>query len=318
MIFTKNTKEYFLCFLITICIVTFSIGCGSESNVKKTVNKKSSSPDLSVMNDIYEMVHVSGGTFKMGDRDRTGDPNERPVHEVTLNDFYIGKDEVTIDLYTQFCDEVGDHLPQFKNKFEMKEKRVPESIYKYRIEKHKSICGVDWYDSVAFCNWLSKKLKLRPCYKINFSNVTCDFSANGFRLPTEAEWEYVARGGRRESEQDKMKKKPDGVIPNAFGLLKLHSDLGEWCWDLYDMDYYKHSPNASPTGGKDKFANRVVRGRNWGDTKMSSFYYEPGTKSRELSLKWRPCWRNFQSPKDKNARLGFRMARNGRQEIIIK
>lgn len=281
--------DFFPGFFIVLAVLFFMVpGCcsrpGTDGNAPRpAVN----TPDPELVNSVYPMVHVKGGTFDMGDRTGKGEMNERPVHKVRLNDFFIGTEEVSLDLYMQFCGESGDHLPVFKDPALMRERSIPPAIYETRTAVCKSVCGIDWYDAVAFCNWLSRKLKLKPCYDIQFTKVTCDFNANGFRLPTEAEWEYAARGGHREAFQS------EGA-ENAYGIKALYSDLGEWCWDLYGMDYYETSPVDSPLGIAEETANRVVRGCDWSEVGRA-----------------RPSYRNFQQPKTENARIGFRLARNG-------
>ena len=282
-------------FIFIVIFLLFISGCSCEKEIKSKPVLKKKTVDISVLNDIYKMVHIKGGTYQMGDRKGTGNVNERPVHDVSLKSFYLGEDEVTVDLYFQFYKEVGDHVPEFRDENEKKR----WDLYERRLVQCKSICGISWYNSVSFCNWLSKKLKLEPCYKINFSQVTWNPEANGYRLPTEAEWEYAARGGHEESKQFEQN---NPKSPHVLGLKKLHTDLGEWCWDLYGMDYYSKSPLDSPAGIDDLFANRVIRGNSWGDP--TAYHYQKEQKGERESK------RNFHTPKTRNARIGIRLARN--------
>ncbi|MDD3052210.1 MAG: SUMF1/EgtB/PvdO family nonheme iron enzyme, partial [Candidatus Cloacimonetes bacterium] len=125
------------------------------------------------IDDLDGMIFVRGGTFLMGSDD--GEKDEKPVHSVTVEDFYIERYEVTQKEWKEVmgsnpsCSK-GDDLP---------------------VEK------ISWYDAVSFCNKKSISKGLTPCYSGRGVDIVCDWNANGYRLPTEAEWEYAARGGRK-------------------------------------------------------------------------------------------------------------------------
>jgi formylglycine-generating enzyme required for sulfatase activity len=128
------------------------------------------------------------------------------------------------------------------------------------------VAGVDWYDAVKYCNWLSEKEGLTPCYDVKGRLSQCDFSADGYRLPTEAEWEYAARGGQRsqgyiyagsdnvddvgwyEGNSGKQTYPVGQKQPNELGLYDMSGNMWEWCWDWYGEDYYASSPASDPTG----------------------------------------------------------------------
>jgi formylglycine-generating enzyme required for sulfatase activity len=137
---------------------------------------------------------------------------------------------------------------------------------------------VTWYDAVEFCNRLSEKNGLKPYYKIEkgvFSTNVTILGGDGFRLPSEAEWEYACRGGTTTAYY--WGNKIDGAYcwytgnssertyiigmkkPNAFGLYDITGNVYEWCWDWYDKSYYKNSPFKDPQG-PDKGRYRVRRG----------------------------------------------------------
>ncbi len=159
---------------------------------------------------------------------------------------------------------------------------------------------MSWNDAVAFCNWLSRKEGRRPCYKQAGDDKKvwrCDFSANGYRLPTEAEWEYACRAGTTTlypggDDPEKLaevgnvadgtakKKFPgwttisaeDGYVftapvgkfePNAFGLYDMHGNVWEWCWDRYGAKYYAETDNIKDPHGPERGPGRVLRGGSW-------------------------------------------------------
>ena len=232
---------------------------------------------------LVEMVYVQGGTFQMGDKWGDGSDVEKPVHEVTVSDFYISKYEITQKQYEEIMGEnpsyfIGDNLP---------------------VEK------VTWYNAVDFCNKLSEREGLEPCYTINGTDVSCDFSKSGYRLPTEAEWEYAATGGinskntkysgsnnvdevgwysdnSSNSTQEIGKKDP-----NELGIYDMSGNVWEWCWDWYDTSYYASSATTNPTGPEDG-SSKVLRGGSWrnpaqsvrvsnrGDNYPSEIYYTYG------------------------------------------
>ena len=168
------------------------------------------------------------------------------------------------------------------------------------VQKKRPVESVNWYHSIAFCNKLSQECGLDPCYTVydvNFetldfddiptrdnykwNNAVCDWSKNGFRLPTEAEWEWAAKGriedkwaGTNDESNLKdyawynnnsgyktheVKKK----LPNGYGLYDMSGNVAEWCWDWYVR-------NGTPAGGQDPIGaasgvNRVLRSGSWSD-----------------------------------------------------
>jgi formylglycine-generating enzyme required for sulfatase activity len=189
-----------------------------------------------------EMVSVKGGCYQMGDTFGDGESDEKPVHEVCVDDFYIGKYEVT---QGQWKAIMGNNPSSF------------------------SSCGdncpveqVSWNDAQDFINRLNQK------------------TGKNYKLPTEAEWEYAAKSGGKSEKYsggndidsvawyDKnsgSKTHPVGTKqPNGLGLYDMSGNVWEWVNDWYDKDYYKNSPKDNPKG-PGSGTNRVLRGGSWYD-----------------------------------------------------
>lgn len=213
-----------------------------------------------------ETVFVQGGTYDMGDHYNEGYPDELPVHSVILSSFYIGKYEVT---QLQYEEVMGTNPAD-----------------NYGVGDSYPVYHVSWYDAVEFCNALSIANGYTPCYTINETNVTCNFGVNGWRLPTEAEWEYAARGGVNWTDDYRYSgchdssdlpdyawyciNCEDGMnevgtkLPNQLNIYDMSGNVSEWCNDWYGSDYYENSPTNNPTGpstGDDW----VIRGGCWID-----------------------------------------------------
>lgn len=193
------------------------------------------------------MVHIPAGRFRMGVNN--GDADRRPVHDVYLDEFWIGKYEVTFSQYDRFCDATGRERPRDRG---------------WGRNSH-PVIAVSWNSTLAYCNWLSQKTGLN------------------FDLPTEAQWEKTARGssGRRypwgNSNPDAGKANYDGdgdgyanLAPvgsfvagaSPYGALDLAGNVWEWCRDWYGSDYYAVSPSGNPLGPA-VGSRRVVRGGGW-------------------------------------------------------
>jgi len=196
------------------------------------------------MDDIGgEMILIPGGVFLMGS-DTEGDHS--PVHEVRIDAFYMDTHEVTNAQYLRFCEETGHGLPEFW------------AVAGFRCGPdypNHPVVGVRSYDADLYAEWCSK------------------------RLPTEAEWEYAARGGLvgmsypngdTLSPSDGNYNKSDeggpvavGSYPaNGFGLHDMQGNVVEWVADYYAPDYYASSPPENPRGPEfGRF--RVIRGGGW-------------------------------------------------------
>jgi len=233
---------------------------------------------------VPEMVMVEAGDFEMGSTN--GYSNEQPVHKVTNSKpYYIGKYEVTFEEFDIFCDNTLKY-----NK--------PDDRGAGR--GNHPVIGVDWHDTIAYCNWLSEKEGLAPCYSGKGKVTKCDFSANGYRLPTEAEWEYAARGGPKSqgfifagsnnpgdvawySDNSSGVTHPVGQKePNELGLFDMSGNMFEWCWDWYVKEYYHESPPVDPQGPplpKVKYSWDLVRVRRSGSWRENSESIRTTTRS---------------------------------------
>ena len=246
------------------------------------------------------MVLIPAGTFQMGNTGACLEwtPDETLVQTVTISrEFYMSKYEVTQKQYQS----VMDTNPSY-----FKGENLPVET-------------VSWYESVAFCNALSQLEGLTPCYTINGTNVTCNWEANGYRLPTEAEWEYACKAGTSTDFYNGSLSNPycqpldmnlDNIgwyggnsggksqavgqkQPNKFGLYDMSGNIHEWCWDWY---YVRYSSTAvtDPTGPASG-SYRVRRGGNW---EAYSYYCQSAYR-----LHFAPNYRNNFS--------GFRIVRGG-------
>jgi len=220
---------------------------------------------------IGDMALIPAGTFRMGNitDHPDGFERERPVHEVTITrPFLMARTPVTQEQYEAV---MGSNPSRFKG---------PD----LPVER------VTWYEAVEFCNEISRRKGLDPCYSGSGTSIVCDFTANGYRLPTEAEWEYACRAGT-ETDFYTGNMTHSGSSPldpalgragwyggnsgstthpvgekeaNAFGLNDMHGNVLEWCWDWYGSDYYAYSPAEDPRGPATG-TRRVLRGGCWFD-----------------------------------------------------
>jgi acetoin utilization deacetylase AcuC-like enzyme/formylglycine-generating enzyme required for sulfatase activity len=201
-----------------------------------------------------QMVLIPAGSFRMGSS--SGPPDQQPVHEVALDSFLMDRYEVTQEQYTQLASLNGSHFKGPNRPVEM----------------------ISWADAALYCNLRSQAEGLTPCY--NEETVACNFEADGYRLPTEAEWEYACRAGAvgeyalgsaaaalkdhawYGANAGKQTHPVGQKQPQAWGLYDMHGNVAEWCNDVYAADYYQHSPAQNPRGPQtgDKY---VLRGGAW-------------------------------------------------------
>ena len=175
-----------------------------------------------------------------------------------------------------------------------KDKVAGQSTSQHPVE------NVSWLDAVKFCNKLSEMEGRKPFYEINEGAVRVpDWKTSGYRLPTEAEWEYACGGDLADlNEHAWIQDNSGGVthpvgkkLTNRFGLHDMYGNVWEWCWDAYDKDYYKQSPPDDPPGPS-QAADRVFRGG-------SCFSFPRNCRS---------AGRSWSAPGGRNFSLGFRLA----------
>jgi len=286
--------------LMLIIFLIWKIIPTGNREEKPSAGNETAHPDVS-----DNFIRITGGVFKMGDPFNEGDSDEKPVREVTLSDFYLSAYEVTFDEYDAFCTATGSTKPSDSD---------------WGRGKRPAI-NVSWNDAVAYCNWLSEQRGLQKVYTINGANVTANWNASGYRLPTEAEWEYAARqggekvrfgngkdiadpkeinfdgsaGGKKDYSavgEYRSKTVPVGSLnsPNALGLHDMSGNVWEWCWDWYGT--YPSTAETNPKG-PDSGSSRVIRGGSW--------FLNPANV--------RCAYRGLNSPDRRVGNLGFRLAR---------
>lgn len=223
-----------------------------------------------------EMVLVKAGTFQMGNTrgDSDGEDDEKPIHKVELTyGFYIGKCEITFAEYDEFCQQTGKSKPNDEG---------------WGRGKH-PVINVSWWDAIQFCNWLSDKEGLHIAYGDDGSLLdengleTTDITkVQGYRLLTEAEWEYAARGGHKSIGDYKYsgsnrlqdvgwydgnsggKTHEVGLNkPNKLNLFDMSGNVYEWCYDWSKSEFYKNEDNANPICFDTSAYYRVKRGGGW-------------------------------------------------------
>jgi formylglycine-generating enzyme required for sulfatase activity/serine/threonine protein kinase len=212
---------------------------------------------------------IPAGTFVMGSPKGLGHQSENPPHEVRITrPFYLGAYEVTQSEYEAVMGQnPSRHRVQHPAVFQSPQRQKDdERALRLRVGGKHPVDYVTWLDAVRFCNRLSEREGIKPFYEIVGDDVRVpDWIGVGYRLPTEAEWEYACRAGSQArycfGDDEKALREyawffpydddihPVGEKkPNAFGLHDMHGNVSEWCWDLLDLDYYKGSPATDPRG----------------------------------------------------------------------
>ena len=211
---------------------------------------------LSIINPTFDLVKVEGGWFLMGSNEYFED--EQPVHMVYVSAFYVTKTEITNKDYLKYAQETGYPLPPYVP-------NIPEYFSNY---PNYPVVNVNWYDAYNFCKHY------------------------GMRLPTEAEWEYMAKANDKNytfpwgytfnpyASNNKYLTQPDltslrvyftltggpmpvgHFSPNPMGIYDLGGNVAEWVYDWYSPTYYNYSPNYNPKGPSSGMY-KVIRGGSW-------------------------------------------------------
>ena len=232
---------------------------GDPGDLFVIVNADMREPDVPqtiLGNDGAEMVLIPAGEFLMGSNDGDAREDEKPIHTVYLDAFYMDKYEVTIGKYKQFVRATGHRA-------------LPDWVSKISPTDQHPVIGVSWHDAMAYTQWTGK------------------------RLPTEAEWEKAARGGlvgKRYPWGDSIDtnktnyadsnvggtKTVGSYAANGYGLYDVAGNVSEWCLDAYNSDSYRSSPQRNPVSRSiianiiNEFTNvnnsRVLRGGSWFST----------------------------------------------------
>jgi len=275
----------------------------------KTIQKSINKPDLDIQfydafqfddetppppppNDNF--VFVEGGTFQMGSNDYD---DEKPVHSVTVSSFYISKYEITNSEYAAFLTAKGNQMEGGVTWLDIKddnckiEKSGNRFIAKSGYANH-PVIEVSWYGAKAYCDWRTK------------------VTGKKHRLPTEAEWEYAAKGGKKSKgykysgsddidkiawysgNSDSKTHQVGQKLANELGLYDMSGNVWEWCQDWYDSNYYTNSPSSNPVNNIIATC-RVVRGGSWND-----YYYSSRVANRAVI-----------APTYRNGSIGFRCLR---------
>ena len=243
------------------------------------------------------MIFIKGGTFDMGDTFGDGGDDEKPVHKVTVSDFYLGKYPVTVAQFKDFIEGSGYKTETEKEGWSWcwngkKWQKMNGVTWHYDVkgmlhpysEHNHPVIHVSWNDAKAFADWYSKIIGQKH------------------RLPTEAEWEYAARGGILSKgfkfagsndlsevawnfENGNSNTHAVGQKnANELGLYDMSGNVWEWCKDRYNPEYYKISITANPAGAISG-SDRVLRGGSWFD----------GAKH------WREAWSPWSSRVDSSS-----------------
>jgi len=238
-------------FLLSVTLVLLQ-GCKRKAPNNNTAEVSSDAQSETKTESGVEMVQIRGGRFTMGDESEI----DAPPHEVVLSSFYMDKYLVTQEEYRRV---------------------IGKNPSRWKAEKN-PVEQVRWSDAVRYCNARSLLEGLQPCYDLN--TWRCNFDANGYRLPTEAEWEYACRAGTKTAyffgddpsklkdyawfkQNSGLKPRPIGQMrPNQWGLYDMHGNVWEWCNDFYKVDYYQESPEENPKGPRTG-ETKVVRGGAW-------------------------------------------------------
>lgn len=261
----------------------------------KSKYQKNKQDAINKLTGVIDLIYVKGGSFEMGSD--KGESDEKPIHNITLSNYFIGKYEVTVGQFRKFITATdyktsadingGSYLwngNQWKLQPGVNWECDALGFKRPETEDNHPVIHVSWTDALEYTKWLS--------------SVT----GKAFRLPTEAEWEFAARGGMSSNgytyagsndinqvawslDNKSTQTFPVGKKqPNELGIYDMTGNVWEWCNDWYDADYYAKSPSMNPQGSKSGLF-KVIRGGSWGGVSNFNrvtfrYRYFPGNRGK--------------------------------------
>jgi formylglycine-generating enzyme required for sulfatase activity len=245
------------------------------------------------------MIALPGGWFEMGSA--TGEESDESLHRVWLSPFCIDQNLVTQESFQKIMGRNPSRWTEPKNPVEQ----------------------IRWKDAAEYCNARSRLEGMTPCYDL--TTWKCDFESNGYRLPTEAEWEYACRAGTRTryffgDDPAQLGKhawfkgnstrgpSPVGTKqPNPWDLNDMCGNVWQWCNDIYQADYYTKCPERDPCG-PETGATRVLRGGCWNS--------RPANCRSAYRLDETPSYTDACFARDVHGFVGFRCVRSSRAAVM--
>ncbi|MEZ6116674.1 MAG: SUMF1/EgtB/PvdO family nonheme iron enzyme [Pirellulaceae bacterium] len=246
---------------VSVVVISLLTSCVKNESAPSSVTAVEKS--VPVGNLQVAMILLPGGTFQMGSASANAPADEQPAHAVSLTAFAMDKFEVTQDQFAEL--------------------ELPNPAH-FKGERH-PVEQIRWSEAVVFCNERSRAEGLEPCY--DEGSFACNFAANGYRLPTEAEWEYAARAGSNSEyyfgtsvkqlsshacyagPSVQQTESVGSRRPNAWGFHDMLGNVAEWCQDVYSETYYSESDGATDPTGPVEGDKRVLRGGSWQSNEAS-------------------------------------------------
>ncbi|MBK8969561.1 MAG: SUMF1/EgtB/PvdO family nonheme iron enzyme [Saprospiraceae bacterium] len=271
---------------------------------------------------VPELVLIPDGSYSRGNSG--GDADEKPVRRVRVSAFYIGKTEITLAQFQEFIQTTGYQTDAergegsycwgplgWNKKSGICWRHDEKGLQRPSTAGDYPVLHVSWRDAARYCNWLSARQNFQSAYQFEGDSITFDPAANGYRLPTEAEWEYAANAGGPfpyagsenltetgwyAGNAQKGAHPVGQKAANAFGLFDCSGNVWEWCQDWYSATAYATTADTLNPAGPRTGAARVVRGGSWSNNPAHC----------------RVSNRSSRFPDARDCNLGFRVARGGK------